>query len=117
MALPKPCNQRDCPEVAAEGKGQCPTHLRARDRERGTSSQRGYNSAKHKRFRRKVLLKDPVCVVCTLRLSTVADHWPQSKKALDELGLDSSDPAYGRGLCHPCHSRETGRLQPNMFGE
>lgn len=117
MALPKPCNERDCGEVAVSGRGQCLPHLRARDVARGSSTQRGYNSAKHRRFRRLVLKRDPVCVVCTLRLATVADHWPQSKRALDELGLDSSHPDYGRGLCHQCHSKETGRLQPNMFGE
>ncbi|MGW1035020.1 hypothetical protein ACWD4Z_22890 [Streptomyces antibioticus] len=41
-----------------------------------------------------------------------ADHHPLSKRELRERGLDEHHPGYGRGLCHPCHSKETGRAQP-----
>lgn len=41
-----------------------------------------------------------------------ADHHPLSKRELQARGLDEHNPNYGRGLCHPCHSKETGRHQP-----
>lgn len=56
-----------------------------------------------------------MCVLCKQRVATVADHWPHSLQSLVEQGLDPYDPAVGRGLCHPCHSRETARLQPGGF--
>ena len=80
---------------------------------RGTSHERGYTSAGHRRFRRLVLRRDPICTICARGLSVHADHYPHSRRALIEMGADPNDPARGRGLCHACHSRETGRLQPS----
>jgi len=59
-----------------------------------------------------VLDRDPICVLCRLAASTVADHWPTSRRDLEAAGLDPNDPARGRGLCKPCHDRETARNQP-----
>lgn len=115
MPLPKPCSEPYCAEIAEVGRSRCRVHERDRDRARGTAASRGYSSAGHKRFRRAVLRRDPVCVLCEQRVSQHADHYPQSRKALVELGLDPNDPDYGRGLCHACHSKETMRLQPGGF--
>jgi 5-methylcytosine-specific restriction protein A len=41
-----------------------------------------------------------------------ADHHPRSKRELIAAGLDDNHPAYGRGLCHSCHSKETAKHQP-----
>jgi 5-methylcytosine-specific restriction protein A len=45
-------------------------------------------------------------------ISTVADHWPLSRRELEDQGLDPNDPQHGRGLCKHCHDMETARNQP-----
>ncbi|QDY11401.1 hypothetical protein FJK98_02390 [Micromonospora sp. HM134] len=47
-----------------------------------------------------------------LRPSTVADHWPLSRRELVDAGLDANDPTRGRGLCKGCHDRHTSVAQP-----
>jgi len=53
-----------------------------------------------------------VCVLCNEALSTVADHWPLSRRELSARGMDPDDPQYGRGLCDHCHNQETAANQP-----
>jgi 5-methylcytosine-specific restriction protein A len=114
MKARKPCNVDGCPDLAVPGRGRCEGHEAQADRARGTSHSRGYG-ARHRRFRRRVLKRDPVCVLCEQRVATVADHHPHSLQSLTEQGLDPYDPSRGRGLCAPCHGRETARLQPGGF--
>jgi 5-methylcytosine-specific restriction protein A len=83
------------------------THMRTYDAARGTATERGYDAAHRQRFRAPVLARDPVCVICMTAPSTVADHYPRTRRELVRLGLDPNDPNYGRGLCGPCHSRWT----------
>ncbi|RZE73308.1 hypothetical protein C0R02_27625 [Streptomyces albidoflavus] len=45
-------------------------------------------------------------------LSTVADHWPRTRRQLVTDGEDPNDPAHGRGLCEGCHNRHTARSSP-----
>jgi 5-methylcytosine-specific restriction protein A len=115
--------------VLVYGEGtRCPEHVIAARRASATfRRERGeqpvYGAAHRYRFRRGVLRKHPYCQCelldhawhagrpCTQQ-STDADHWPIDKRALLALGLDSDDPAHGRGLCHRCHSSSTARLQP-----
>jgi 5-methylcytosine-specific restriction protein A len=59
-----------------------------------------------------VLDRDPICVLCELAVSTVADHYPHSRRELIALHLDPDDPQYGRGLCKRCHDTETATNQP-----
>jgi len=59
-----------------------------------------------------VLDRDPICVLCRLAASTVADHYPRSRRELIAAGDDPNDPACGRGLCKRCHDRSTAREQP-----
>lgn len=107
------CSVHGCPELypATEGS-RCPRHRADADKARGTATQRGYNSQGHQHFRRTVIHRDPVCVACNIAITTVADHYPHSRKELIELGLDPNDPQYGRGLCKPCHDSETAANQP-----
>lgn len=106
------CSTKGCPEVTARGQSRCPDCAGRADRRRGTAAQRGYGGAGHDRFRRGVLDKHPTCVLCRTRRSVHADHHPRSRRELIAAGLDPNDPAYGRGLCPPCHSTETARHQP-----
>ena len=116
IALVRVCSVHGCPQLypASEGS-RCPTHRRQADRDRGTATQRGYASAGHKRFRSAVLLRDPICVLCGLRQSTIADHYPLSRKELIDRGMNPNDPEHGRGLDKQCHDRETARNQPGGF--
>jgi len=109
------CSVSGCPTIHDGPGSRCTVHEKAADRARGTASQRGYTSRGHQSFRSAVLTRDPVCVLCHTRLSTVADHYPLSRRELLELGLDPNDPTRGRGLCAPCHSRETAAHQPGGF--
>lgn len=84
----------------------------ATTRPRPSATAQGYGTEHRERFRTGVLARDPVCVVCKAAPSEHADHWPRSKRELRELGWDEHHPAYGRGLCQRCHSRETARHQP-----
>lgn len=112
-----PCPAPGCPEVT-EG-GRCDNHQRQAERTRGSAARRGYGKKHRQRFRRLVLERDICCVLCRnagkWTLATVADHWPLSRRELEERGLDPDDPEHGRGLCHDCHSRETARNQPGGF--
>lgn len=115
----KTCPVPGCPELVTSGR--CANHEQQADRRRGTRHQRGYSKAHTNRFRPGVLKRNPLCV-CTdqthghgtecLRPSTVADHWPLSKRELQVQGMDDNDPEHGRGLCKPCHDRHTSTAQP-----
>lgn len=111
----RPCPIPGCPELTTGGR--CQQHQREGDKARGTATQRGYTSAGHQRFRRLVLQRDPLCVLCIAEgqpphVATVADHWPTSRRDLITAGLNPDDPNRGRGLCKPHHDRETARHQP-----
>ena len=104
------CPTPGCPQLTKGGR--CPKCARTADQKRGTAAQRGYTARAHQAFRHTVLDRDPICVICHLVAATVADHWPTSKRDLDDAGLNSNDPTRGRGLCASCHSRETATNQP-----
>lgn len=104
MAL-KPCTVCKRPTKGS----RCDQCARAADAARVS---RGTSTAGHRRFREEVLARNPICVVCYKARSTVADHYPQSRRERIELGLDPDDPSNGRGLCKRCHDRETARNQP-----
>src|ERR687891_2582532 len=103
------CPTPGCPEITAGGRcARCTAQAEAH---RGTAAQRGYSRG-HRAFRTAVLTRDPICVLCRSAPSTEADHYPRSRRELLELGLDPSDPRYGRGLCESCHKTETAARQP-----
>ena len=109
----RPCVTDGCPGLVPAGQSRCPDCQQKRDaqlrRRRDPMLHRHYNSPGHRRFRRKVLDRDRVCVLCG-SVATDADHWPMSLRDLLAAGLDPNDPGRGRGLCRSCHSRETMRL-------
>lgn len=74
-------------------------------------------SVGHKRFRTVVLDREPICQLCGLAASTVADHWPVSRRDLVDRGADPNDPKRGRGLCARCHGIETSRHQPGGWND
>lgn len=110
------CNVTGCPTIYPANEGsKCLEHRGQADRSRGTAHQRGYATRGHQTFREAVLTRDPICVLCHLALSTIADHYPHSRRELQDLGLNPNDPTRGRGLCKPCHDTETAQHQPGGF--
>lgn len=102
-----PCSQPGC-----EHTKPCPDHTRQQDKQRGSAAQRGYGQQHRDRFRRGVLDRDPICVLCKAKPATVADHHPTSRRQLAAQGLNPNDPQHGRGLCDSCHGQETAKHQP-----
>lgn len=113
------CSTPNCPELVAAGR--CDGCATIAERQRGSSSARGYGKRHRDRFRRGVLERDICCVLCRQddkwTLATVADHWPLSRRELLERGMDPDNPDHGRGLCHDCHSKETALHQPGGFNQ
>ena len=105
----------DCPAIV-DHAGRCDQCAKAKAREhdqaRGSSSDRGYSGRGHRSFRTAVIKRDPICMLCRKAWTTVADHHPLSRKQLVDAGLNPTDPNAGRGLCKPCHDRETAQNQP-----
>ncbi|MFB4320660.1 hypothetical protein [Actinomadura sp. 21ATH] len=104
------CTVPGCPELTQGGR--CDGCKAEAEKRRGNSAQRGYGARHRGRFRKGVLAKHPVCVICRRAPSTVADHWPLDRRQLVAKGLDPDDPVHGRGLCAPCDSAQTARRQP-----
>ena len=112
------CSVHGCATIYPTSEGsRCVAHRREGDRRRGTATERGYTGKGHKAFRTAVLMRDPICVLCGVAFSTVADHYPRTRKELLELGLDPNDPQYGRGLCKTDHDRETAKNQPGGWND
>jgi 5-methylcytosine-specific restriction protein A len=100
----RPCSHCGAAVVRA---GKCARHLKMADRQRGSSTARGYGAEHRDRFRAGVLQRDDwTCVLCG-HVATVADHHPLTRRELVAQGLDPNDPARGRSLCQSCHSSHT----------
>lgn len=118
---PRPCTTGGCSGTPVRASAKCADCLARSQRPRPSATAQGYGAEHRDRFRSRVIARDPVCV-CTTQdhghgtpcgaPSVHADHWPLSKRELQDRGWDEHDPRHGRGLCHPCHSKETGRHQP-----
>ena len=106
------CANPGCPKIHDGTTGaRCPDCAKTADRAHWART-RAYSSKAHREFRAAVLHKDPICVLCRLAISTVADHYPKGREDLIQLGMNPDDPRHGRGLCAPCHNTETARNQP-----
>lgn len=115
------CTAHDgsCPELTPGGK--CAPCRKAADVRRGTAADRGYGAAHRNGFRQAVLTDQPICV-CTdathghgarcYAQSTVADHYPRTRRELVRLGLNPNAKEYGRGLCKGCHDKHTAATSP-----
>lgn len=107
-----------CVEIVSSGR--CARCGKVAELARGTASQRGYDQVHQSVFRRGVLQQHPLCQCADAHSkhcagqapSTVADHWPRSRRELVRLKLNPNDPRYGRGLCAPCHNWHTSQAQP-----
>ncbi len=105
---PKQCAKYGCPVLTNET--YCAKHRaeylarvsKEYERERATATQRGYG-ALHRKWRRIILNRDPVCKICGRAPSTEADHIDGNNR---NLSLEN-----GQGLCKTCHSKKTVKEQ------
>lgn len=107
----KVCNIPGCPELFDGPGGRCPTHTReARARRQHNQV---YSSRGHRTFRDQVLTRDPICTHPGCHSwSTVADHYPRTRRELVDAGHDPNDPQRGRGLCATHHNQWTAQTSP-----
>ncbi|NKE61760.1 holin [Lentzea sp. PSKA42] len=113
----RPCTTPGCSELTRRG-GRCGRCRSRADTSRGTVAERGYTGLHRSRFRSGVLAAHPLCR-CASPCgppppgrpcpwpSTVADHWPLTRRELVAQGGDPNNPKHGRGLCASCHGRNT----------
>jgi 5-methylcytosine-specific restriction protein A len=103
----RPCLEPDCNQLAVRGS-RCPTHTRAKDRARGSSTQRGYDY-QYQQARAALLALNPRCHWCE-DLATTADHLP-SLKRLKASGIPRSE--WSKHLVPACafHNAQRGGQQ------
>ncbi|RKR79607.1 HNH endonuclease [Marinobacter nauticus] len=110
----KPCAAAGCHELL-RGQRYCDKHQpaprqynRAKERERGSSTQRGYGY-KWRQARRDWLMANPLCAECNrqgrITAATDVDHIIPHRGDLKLFWSRSN----WQSLCHPCHSRKTAR--------
>lgn len=111
------CGHPGCSAVTSDG-GLCAEHrknrgdsgkaarVRQRYRDRGTSSERGYDIV-WQRLRKMVLAKEPLCRACKasgrLTVATVVDH------IIPMSAGGENDDGNLQPLCKPCHDSKTYR--------
>lgn len=110
------CGKPGCPATYDGDQSRCEDHLTKAKREHWEDS-KVYKTTGHREFRRQVLERDPICVLCLVRASTVADHHPKRRKDLIALGFNPDDPQHGRGLCTGCHNSATAQHQPGGWNQ
>ena len=107
---PKGCRKHGCTHLTTETHGYCKEHHQLASwgqwqKERGSSTQRGYGYAWQK-LRKVVLIRDKyLCQVCLkagrLTSATTVDHiLGKAAGGMDELDNLQS-------LCDPCHHQKT----------
>lgn len=107
----KVCSVHGCPNIHDGKSGRCPSCEAEADKKHWAKT-RAYSTKGHRAFRSAVLARDPICVICHLAQSEIADHYPIERTQLIDAGLNPNDPKYGRGLCKPDHDRWTATSHP-----
>jgi 5-methylcytosine-specific restriction enzyme A len=98
----------------------CPEHLLTRREERKQFDQRRsddpirklYSTKGWQATRRLVLYRDPLCKLCKVAFSTIADHVIPARKWIAQHGgeLESFfDDSNLQGICKPCHDAKTAK--------
>lgn len=104
------CSTPGCPELTTTG-GKCPECRSEADARRGSARQRGYDGS-WERKRATYLRRFPICALCG-GLSTVADHYPTSRRDLIAMRVPDPDADHRlRPLCASCHGVQTALHQP-----
>jgi 5-methylcytosine-specific restriction protein A len=110
----KPCVKPGC------GRLNCSEHTRDQQEERRRFDQgraadpirRLYFSAVWLTTRRIILFRDPICKICGVAFSTVADHKIPARKYVAAHGGDVEsffDESNLQGVCKSCHDAKTAK--------
>jgi 5-methylcytosine-specific restriction protein A len=105
LSAPRPCSQPGC-RALVRGGPRCPEHARKREQERGTATQRGYDS-RWRKARLAYLKRHPLCVLCEkegrVTAAEVVDHIrPHRGDSTLFWAVSNWQP-----LCKPHHDRKT----------
>jgi 5-methylcytosine-specific restriction protein A len=106
------CPGAGCTTIVPAGQ-RCTLHPRPDLRPNAT--QRGYGSIDWRATRKRILLRDPLCVIggCVEK-SKAADHFPLERKQLLAMGVPDPDADHRlRGLCIRHHNQRSGRMTAN----
>jgi 5-methylcytosine-specific restriction protein A len=107
------CSTHGCPNIYPPEQGSRCHDCAAKADKKHWAKTRAYNTKGHRiTFRLAVLRRDPICVICHIRQSVVADHYPLGRDELEEQGQDPNNPDHGRGLCTDCDKKQTAARQP-----
>ncbi len=111
MAPRTPCLHPGCPALVNRGdKGRCEAHrkgyMRSIDRNRGTATERGYDS-RWGRFRTMFLNEHPLCGCGCERASVEIHHLTPVSGPDDPLFYEESNLI---ALTKECHSRATMKM-------
>ncbi|WP_438445895.1 HNH endonuclease [Gorillibacterium sp. sgz5001074] len=106
----RPCNKHGCNTLTRSR--YCDSHQKEHhlqyDRNRGSSSERGYGS-RWRKYREDFLKKHPLCKTCkdsgVLSTADVVDHIIPHRGDQDLFW----NPENHQGLCFICHSRKTAK--------
>ena len=94
------CKHPQCPELIDTKDRYCVEHKKQMniqfEKTRETAVARGYDT-RHKKWRKMVLARYPVCDICKHNISTVAHHRDGNVR---NIMMDN-----GQGLCKGCHDR------------
>lgn len=105
LSAPRPCTQPGC-RALVRGAPRCVEHQRKKEQERGTSTQRGYDS-KWRKARLAYLRRHPLCVLCAeekrVTPAAVVDH-VRPHRGDKVLFWDSKN---WQPLCKPHHDKKT----------
>jgi len=100
----RPCSVSGCPALV--DKGKCPEHSRQYERDRGSSTERGYDR-RWQKARLTYLKRHPLCAECErqgrVKAAEVVDH-VIPHKGNTTLFWDVSN---WQALCKACHDYKT----------
>ncbi len=104
----KPCAYSSCAKLVEAGQRYCDEHRKSdwknKDKDRGTSAERGYNTRVWRKVRAAALRDEPLCRRCGFKGMIVA------AKVVHHIDEDSSNNLRSNlePLCVRCHSSHHG---------
>ncbi len=102
----RPCAKQTCRELVE--RGRCAKHAPEADRERGSSTARGYDAV-WQRFRTWFIGRHPLCVDCQEQNALTATTEVHHVKKLAEYPALRLVESNCLGLCAACHAIRTRR--------
>lgn len=105
----RPCATPGC--ITLVKSGVCPEHRQAREQQRGTAHERGYNDPHYHAWRQQVMQKNHgLCVACSAigitTVARVADHILPRSAGGAQYDTDNGQPLCDGLTGRGCHDRK-----------